>query len=251
MDERIIMSESQFDYGTEHEIKEPGQEFKNPAVGEHAARLRSLIHVGLFRESYLGVRKKFPSPFVVAIFELKEDDDFEEDGITPLTISKAFSLKKGDKSFMTKFMLAVDPKGKATGFGDMIGMACSINCKAGKEKKEDGSPKYVNFGGISGLSAKFAAMIEDLTVGGVGHCRFDDLTEEAIRELAPIREINMILMEGEEYKGSVAEKIINRIREEEPEFAVRKAKTNDEMEGEEKEEEEEEVKTNLKEEEEF
>jgi hypothetical protein len=218
---------AEFDYGTEHDIKEPGSDFKNPAVGEHAARLRSLIHVGLFRDTYNGVRKKTPFPYVVAIFELKEEDDFEDDGETPLTISKAFPLKKGDKAFMTKFISALDPKGNATGFDDMIGSACSINCKAGKEKKEDGSPKYVNFGGISGLSAKFASLVDPLVNEGVGHCRFTDITEAAIFEMAPIREVNMILMEAEDYEGSKAESIIKAIRKDDPEFAVRKEKPKD------------------------
>lgn len=245
---------AEFDYGTEHDVKEPGGEFKNPAVGEHPARLRSLIHVGLFRDTYKGVRKKTPFPYVVAIFELKDEEDFEDDGETPLRISKSFPLKKGDKSFMTKFISALDPKGLASGFDDLIGAACSINCKAGKEKNEDGTPKYVNFGGISGLSAKFAAMVDDLVDPGVGHCRFNDLTKEAILELAPIREVNMILMQGEEYSGSKAEKIIAAIRKDDPDFAVRKEKSDKDDAGDEEPVDEEklpEKEPDLKEDEEF
>lgn len=217
------MAYDNFDYGTDHEIKEPGIEFKNPAEGDHSARLRSLIHVGMYRETFKNEKKK-PFPQVIAIFELKEDDDLEDDGVTPLTISKSFPLKKGDKAFMTKFLAALDPQKKAKGFDDIIGAACTVTCKGGKEKNEDGTPKYINFGNIAGLPAKFAAMMEPLTVAGVGHVPFDQITKEAILELNPIREVNMILMESENYKGSKAEGIINSIRKDNPDFAVRKNK---------------------------
>lgn len=239
-----------FDYGTEHEIKEPGGDFKNPEVGDHSARLRSLIHCGMYRETFQGQKKK-PFPEVVAIFELKEDDDFEDDGVTPLTISKAFPLKKGDRAFMTKFIASLDPKGEAKGFDDLIGAACTVNCKAGKEKNDDGTPKYVNFGGISGISPKLAAITDELVVTGVGHCRFEDLTIDAIMELNPIREVNMILMEGENYPGSKAEELIKEIRKDNPEFATRKAKDSDEGGDKGKEEKPVEKESNLDDEEEF
>jgi len=220
------MAYEDFNYGTEEEIKEPGLDFKNPTEGDHSARLRSLIHVGMYRETFKGEKKK-PFPQVIAIFELKEDDDFEDDGVTPLTISKSFPLKKGDRSFMTKFLAALDPQKQAKGFDDVIGAACTVTCKGGKEKNEDGTPKYINFGGISGLPAKFAAMLDPLTVEGVGHVPFDQITKEAILELNPIRDVNMVLMESENYSGSKAEEIINEIREDDPDFATRKKKKND------------------------
>ena len=225
-----------FDYGTNEEIKEPGGDYKNPTEGDHSARLRSLIHVGMYREEFNGEKKK-PFPQVIAIFELKEDDDFEEDGVTPLTISKSFPLKKGDRAFCTKFLAALDPGKKAKGFDDVIGAACTITCKGGKEKNEDGTPKYINFGGISGLPAKFAAMLEPLAVKGVGHVPFDKITKAAILELNPIREVNMILMESENYSGSKAEEIINEIRKDNKDFAVRKKKEEKESKGSDKPEE--------------
>ena len=220
------MAYEDFNYGTSEEIKEPGGDFKNPTEGDHSARLRSLIHVGMYRETFKGEKKK-PFPQVIAIFELKEDDDFEEDGETPLTISKSFPLKKGDKAFMTKFLAALDPQKKAKGFDDVIGAACTVTCKGGKEKNEDGSPKYINFGGLAGLPAKFASMLEPLSVEGVGHVPFDQITKAAILELNPIKDVNMVLMESENYKGSAAEKIINEIRKDNPEFATRKKKDED------------------------
>jgi hypothetical protein len=235
-----------FDYGTEG-VVEPGGNFKNPAVGDHSARLRSLIHCGLFRETFKGKKKK-PAPQVIAIFELKDEEDFEDDGVTPLTISKSFPLKKGDKSFMTKFIKALDPQGKAKGFDDLIGAACQINCKGSKDKNEDGTPKYINFGGLSGLPKKFADMIDPLVVEGSGHVRFDDLTKEAIMELHPIRDVAFVLTQGEQYKGSIAESIIEDIRKDNPEFGTFKSKTKEE-----KEEEgaKPEVETDLNEDEEF
>ena len=212
-----------FDFGTDEEIKDPGEDFKQPEEGDHSARLRSIVHVGMFRETFNGEKKK-PFPTVIAVFELKEDTDFEDDGVTPLTMSKVFPLKKGDRAFMTKFLAALDPKGAAKGFDDVIGAACTITCKGGKEKKDDGTQKYINFGGIAGLPAKFASMLEPLAVKGVGHCRFPDITKEAILELSPVREVNMILMQGENYAGSKAETIINEIRKDNPDFAVRKKK---------------------------
>lgn len=232
-----------FDYGTE-EVAEAGGTFKNPEIGDHSAVLRSIIHCGMFREEYKGEKKK-PAPEVVAIFELKDEEDFEDDGETPLTLSKAFPLKKGDKAFMTKFIKALDPKGEAEGFDDLIGKACQVTAKGSKALNEDGTPKYVNFGGISGLLPKFAKMIDPLQVKGVGHVRFEDITKEAVLELNPILEVANILMLGEKYEGSKAEEVVNEIRKENPDFAKQKEKK------EEKKDAVEEVETDLKEDEEF
>jgi hypothetical protein len=212
-----------FNYGTE-EVAEGGGAFKNPEIGDHSAVLRSIIHCGMFRETYLGEKKK-PAPQVVAIFELKDEEDFEDDAVTPLTIHKSFPLKKGDKAFMTKFIAALDPKGEAGGFDDLIGKPCQVNCKGSKQKNEDGTPKYVNFGGISSLLPKFAKMIGPLTLEGSGHLPFDLITKEAVLELNPILDVAMILIEGDRYAGSKAEEIVNAIRKENPEFAIMKKKT--------------------------
>ena len=234
-----------FDFGTE-EVVEGGGSFKNPEEGDHSAVLRSIIHCGIFRETYLKEKKK-PAPQVVAIFELKDEEDFEEDGVTPLTIHKSFPLKKGDKAFMTKFISALDPKGEAGGFDELIGKPCQVNCKGSKEKNDDGTPKYINFGGLSSMLPKFAKMIDPLTVEGVGHVRFENLTKEAVLELNPVLEVSRILMEGDRYSGSKAEEVVNAIRVDNPEFAVYKKKKEDKKDADAQPEKE----TNLKEEEEF
>jgi hypothetical protein len=246
------MSES-FNYGTEEEVGDGGG-FKNPIEGDHTARIRSIIHCGLTCETFTkgGVTEvKKPAPQVVVIFELKDEEDLEDDGVTPLTVAWAIPLKKGDKASASKFLKAIDPQGKLDGFDDFIGLACQVNCKGSKEKLDDGKPKYINFGGLAGLAGgqtgKFAKMTEDLAVEGVGHISFDDLTEDAILELAPITHVAKYIITGEKYEGSVAEGIIEDIRKENPEYAVAKKKAESKkQEGAQKE-----VKTNLKEDEEF
>ena len=235
---------SDFDYGTE-DVPEAGKDFKNPEIGDHTARLRSIIHCGMYRENSKKYGIKKPAPQVVAIFELKDEEDFEDDGVTPLTIHKSFPLKKGDKSFATAFRKAFDPKGKASGFDDFIGEACQISCVGSKVTNDDGTPKYVNFGGVTGLPAKFAKMIDPLAVEGVGHVRFENLTKEAILELNPILDVANVLMKGEKYEGSVAEQIVEEIRKENPDFAVPKKKDDS---SEEKSEAKDEVETDLKDE---
>ncbi len=217
------MARENFDYGTEEQVSEGGG-FKQPEVGPHCARVRSLIHCGLFCEMFKGKgqapKVKKPAPEVVAVFELKEEVDFQEDGVTPLTISKAFPLKLGDKAFWPKFLNICDPDEKAAGMDDLIGAPCMVEIKPGKELNDDGSPKYVNFGGVAAMPKKFAAQVEPLVEGlGVGHVRFEDLDEAAIRELNPVLEVANILMKGEKFKGSKAEQVIAEIRKENPNFA--------------------------------
>ena len=214
-----------FDYGASP-VEAGGGSFKRAEVGKHAARLRSVIHLGMFEEEFKG-KKKAPAPQVVAVFELKEEGDFDEDGTTPLTISKDFALRKGDKSFLTKITKALDPDGTATGFDDLIGRCCEVEIVGSKQKNEDGTPKYVNFGGISSLHPKLAAITEELQVEGAGHCRFEQLTKEAVLELHPIIEVADILMQGLNYAGSSAESAIAEIRTENEDFGTRKAASDD------------------------
>lgn len=217
---------SDFDYGASP-VEAGGGNFKRAEVGKHAARLRSIIHLGMFEEEFKG-KKKTPAPQVVAVFELKEENDFEEDGTTPLTISKDFALRKGDKSFLTKITKALDPDGTASGFDDLIGRCCEVEIVGSKQKNDDGTPKYVNFGGISSLHPKLAQITEELQVAGAGHCRFDQMTKDAVLELHPIIEVADILMKGINYIGSPAEAAIAEIRKEDDKFATRQPKSDSE-----------------------
>lgn len=234
-----------YDYGTT-DGQEAGSDFKNPEPGDHSARLRDIIHCGVFRETFKGKMKK-PCAEVIAIFELMDDEDFEDDGVTRLTMHKPFPVKVGDKTFMTKFRKALAPKGDDKGFDDLIGAPCTVSCIGGKDKNEDGTPKYVNFGGVSGVPAKFATMIEELSDQGVGHVPFDQLNEKAIRILNPFLEVQNILMAGDNYAGSKAEEVIAEIRKEDAEFAKFDKKKEDKQDSKAKPE----VKTNLSDDEEY
>lgn len=210
-----------FNYGAEP--VSGGKSFKNPEVGKHQARLRSIIHLGLFQETFQG-KLKDVAPQVVAVFELKEDHDFEEDGTTPLTFSKTFPLRTGEKSFLTKMEKVFMQPGD-TGFESWIGRVCELDLKGSKELGEDKKPKYINFDIISSLHPKLAAICPELAVQGSGHCEFANLTVDAIKELHPIREVADILLSqyNQSYAGSHVEKLIAEIRKDNPTFAVRKA----------------------------
>lgn len=223
--EAEVVEETGFDYGTD-KVQEVLGTFKMPEVGDHSARLAGIIHLGMYRESFNGELKK-PAHQVLAIFELKDDEDFEDDGVTPLYIHKSFPLKKGDKAFMTKFLKAIDPKGSFHGFDDCIGAACTVNVTASKKLDSDGKHKYVNFGGLSGLPAKFATHVAPLVHSALGHLRQEEITEEAILHMNPVTEVANILMKCDDYEGSVAEEIINKIREKTPDFAKYKEKSAD------------------------
>ena len=220
-----------FDYGVDpNELGGGGSTFKNPEVGDHNAVLRSLIQCGNFREEYKGERKPV-APQVVAIFELKGEENYEEDGITPLTLEKTFPLKKGDKAFLTKFRKTLDPKGECKNFAQMIGKPCTVTARGSKAVGEDGKPKYINFGGMSGLTTnkQMLAFMESnglltLEQEGVGFVKFDEMTKEAILELNPILHVADIIMKGENYEGSKAQEIIEEIRKENHDFAKRKPK---------------------------
>jgi hypothetical protein len=215
-----------FDYGATPTESGSGGSFKQPELGGHAARLQSIIHLGMFEETYSG-KKKAPAPICVAVFELKEDSDFEdtEDGeldtSKPLYCHKTFSLRTGDKAFATKITKALDPDGEATGFDDLIGAPCEITMVGSKKLNEDKTPKYTNFSGITALNKKLIPLTADLLEVGAGHLRFAEITKEAILQLRPLTEVADTLMKGMNYEGSRAQELIAEIRAEKPEFAVR------------------------------
>lgn len=210
-----------FDYGAEP--VSTGKAFQNPEPGKHAARIRSIIHLGMFQEDFKGKLKE-SCPQVVVVFELKDDNDVSETG-EPLETFKTFPLKKGDKAFLTKFQKAVDPKGLCKGFDDFIGRCVEVTLEGSKELGDDGKPKYVNFKELSELHPKLAAVTDELTVKGAGHVKFADLTRAAIEELHPLLHVADILLSqhNSSYKGSKAEAIVAEIRKDNKEFAVRKA----------------------------
>lgn len=221
-----------FDYGADP-IAAAG--FKNPEVGNQSARLRSIIHLGTYSDIYREGGKeevKKPAPFVVMILELTGDENMTEDGEQQITIDKDFPLKTGDKATATKVRKAFDSKGVASGFDDFIGGCCMVDIKPGKDKNDDGTPKFVNAGDVTSMPAQFAKMTPALQLAGVGHVTFSNLTKEAILELHPILHIKKILMNSVNYPGSNAEVIVNDMLAENPTWLDSKGKDTQQVEGE-------------------
>lgn len=209
---------SGFDYGAEPVASSGG--FKQPTAGAHKALVRSIVHLGVCTEYFNG-KAKDPAPQVVVVFELQNKDDFEDDGVTPLTFSKSFALRQGSKAFLTKFQQVMDKQGEASGFDDYIGRHCNIVLKDSDKLDDNGKPKYVNFDSISEVHPELVETMKPLAGLGVGHVRFADMTTEALLELHPIRDIAELMMKGVEYNGSKAQELIAAIRKDNPTFAVR------------------------------
>lgn len=209
-----------FDFGAD--VPSAGNNFKNASVGNHAARLRSIIHLGMVADTFEG-KPKPPAPFVVAIFEAKEDEDLNEDG-TPIRVTKEFALRKGDRAFLTKFMKAALTPEEFTqyeagvlkgGFDDFIGRGFSIDMKGSKEKNDDGTPKYTNVDGIGALNKKLLAITPELSIKGVGHVPFAKLTKEAVLEIPPYL-VRKYLMQSTGYEGSPAQRAVQEILKSDP-----------------------------------
>ena len=216
-----------FDYGAEKaEVK--NRSFKNPKVGTASALVRSIIHLGSYREEFKG-KVKDPANYVTIIFELKRKTDLEDDGETPLEISISVPLRGGEKSWLTKIEKALLQEGDK-GFDDWIGRACSLQLEGSKELLDNGDPKYVNVKGIFQIDEDTLETLEDkgrdkLVTQGVGHVTYGNLTKPAIEELHPVLEVANILMKAETYPGSVAEGLVAEIRKDNPDFAKSKAKS--------------------------
>lgn len=221
------MSAEGFDYGGE--VADTAGGFKNPTVGTRNARLYGLLRVGTFRETY-GKELKAPAPQGIAIFHLLGKEDKADDE-SPMFFSKPFPFKKGDKSFLHKtFIPAFGGMAKHKGFGTMIGALCSLTLK-GKDKNEDGTPKYINFESVSNISEdtlelleaspKFAALESP-----IGFLAEDQLTEAALKSLHPTREFAGIVMQTEEFKAGThpSQELIQSIYESDKERYTAKAK---------------------------
>lgn len=197
--------------------------FVNPEVGLHVGRITGFIHLGSHGALYKGKRKKEANACVMQIVLLEEHDLVDGEY---LTISKDFYLKSGDMAYMTKLLDSLDPKQEKKSLKQFIGMCIQVNLTGGKDKGDDGKPKYVDMRAIPtpvhpGLVEKYKA-IKGLKSFGI--VPFDKLTEEVIKSLNPYREVHGILTESSNYPGSVAQEIITKIRKDDPEFATFKEK---------------------------
>lgn len=230
----------EFDYGGE--VAEIVSNYKNPEEGEREARLFGLLRVGTFSEEFKGT-KKAPAPQAIAIFHLLGENDKLDNG-EPMFFTKTFPLKKGDKSFLhSKFIPAMGGMSRHKGFGTMINELTTVTLTGGKEKNEDGTPKYINFGAMAAVTERMRKMLEaDETCAALdtafGFLREDQLTKEALEHLHPTREFAGIVMKTEEFLAGThpCQELIQSIYDEDPErytIKKKKAKDSDESDGDE------------------
>ncbi|AHN84687.1 hypothetical protein PV_036 (endogenous virus) [Gutovirus Vc1] len=210
-----------FDYGGE--VAEVVSKFKAATVGSRNARLFGLLRLGTFQETFKGELKQ-AAPQAVAIFHLLGKEDKMDDG-SAMFFTKPFPLKKGDKSFLhSKFIPAFGGMAKHKGFGTMTNCMFSLKLKGGKEKNEDGTPKYVNFDSMAEISEDMLEMAEQMPQfaaleNPVGFLTEGELTKEALEMLHPTREFAGILMKTQEYLAgthpsqSLIEEIYNADKE--------------------------------------
>lgn len=220
-----------FDFGAEPVVG--GGSLKQATEGQHEARLLGLVHLGMYADVFKG-KAKDPAPFVCALLELKSGEEgggLNEDG-TPIIVHRSFPLKKGDKAYLTKFLkvfLSVEEfkqyeAGLLQGsFDDFIGKALMVDMVGSKAKGDDGNPKYTNVGDITKMHAKLEKLCDDLENPPVGHVTLDKMTEGAMKHLPPF-EIYGKLEKSINFPGSQAEEVLNKLREEDPEFATEKEK---------------------------
>lgn len=195
------MSDIGFDYGGE--VAETVSKFKAATVGTRNARLHGLLRLGTFQETFKGEVKP-AAPQAIAIFLLRGKEDKLDDG-GEMFFTKPFPLKKGDKSFLhSKFIPAFGGMAKHKGFGTMINCLFSLKLKGGKEKNEDGTPKYINFDSMAEIGEDMLEMAEQMPQfagleNPIGFLTEAELTKEALEMLHPTREFAGILMKTQEY----------------------------------------------------
>lgn len=217
-----------FDYGGE--VAETVSKFKQAGEGTRNARLDGLLRVGTYREEFKGELKD-PAPQAIAIFHLLGKEDKTDDG-SDMFFTKSFPMKKGEKSFLhSKFIPAFGGMSKHKGLGTMIGGLFSITLKGGKEKNEDNTPKYVNFGAMAVISDDTLEDISEMPKyagreAPIGFLTEGQLTKEALEMLHPTREFAGIVMQTEEYKAGThpCQELITSIYESDKERYTVKAK---------------------------
>lgn len=230
------MSDIGFDYGGE--VAETVSNFKNATVGSRNARLFALLRLGTYQETF-NKELKPAAPQAVAIFHLMGKEDKLDSG-DPMFFSKPFPLKKGDKSFLhSKFIPAFGGFAKHKGFGTMVNCMFSLKLKGGKEKDEEGKPKYINFDAMSEIPEENLEIFDTLPQytaleNPVGFLTEAELTKEALEMLHPTREFAGILMKTQEFlagthpQQALIEEIYNADKER---YTIKKKDKKDEPEG--------------------
>ncbi len=206
-----------FDYGTKEEVATGGGvNEKLIPVGDYAARLTAVIHMGVCPKEKFDKSGVDFTPQAVAVFELvdtdEEKDILEDDGVTHQHLLKDFSLKSSDgKSDMDKIIAFGDSN--AEGFDDLIGNVYTVkvvHSKCGKFANLAGFSK----GGLSSYPKKFWAS-EAEAQKTLGHVRFEDITKEAVESLHSWNHVADALVKGKNYIGSKAEEVVKAIQAEE------------------------------------
>lgn len=200
---------------------------KQPQAGVHQARIRSIIHLGKCPQIDM-VTKKFKgfAHKAVVVFELMEDHDFADDGETPLTVAKDITISTSKKSGLSILIstFVKDDGTPAQDYNELIG--CSGNIELVKRDK------YINCknwseGGISSMHPKMRAMLPELSGNGVGNVKFSEITPKALREMHAWNHVADMLMKSENYEGSAGEAAVEEIRKTQPDYAIKKARQQD------------------------
>lgn len=220
------MALQDFDYGEDLEKGGEGFTRENPKEGDHAARLKAIIHLGKCHRSHAESKDKPPVNMAVAVFELKEDYDVHSETGEPLLFAKDFTLMDGDRSFLHgEFIPALVTKEdlpNLKSFDDLIGKTCQLKLKGSKELQDDGSPKYINFASISSLHPKVAALTDPLKDDPLnGHIRLKDLQAGHLDLMNVYNHVQSLMLLSEQWKDGThpAIPLIEEIRKERPNFA--------------------------------
>lgn len=218
-----------FDFGADP--VQSGGNLAQAAVGQHEARLLGVVHLGMYEDVFRGEVKP-AAPFVCALFELKSGADeggVNEDG-TPIIVHYSFPLKRGDRSNLTKFMKAVltpdefkqyEANVLDSSFGELVGRAVLLDMEGSKKKDDNGDPMYTNVAGMSRMPAKLEKLCDELENEPIGHVTMSNMTEAAVKAI-PVFELYGKMQLAINYPGSKAEEVIEKIREEDPDFGTQK-----------------------------
>ncbi len=219
---------SGFDFGADPITG--GGNLKQASPGPHEARIKGILHLGIFEDEHKG-QKKPAAPYVYVLCEIKDDEDNPQrnEDDSPICVGRSFPLKKGDRASLTGFMKAVlTPEELAQfmagtlsgGFGDLIGRAVQIEMVAGKTA-DDGT-QYTNLKTFTAMTSKAKKLVEELETPAVGHITMDQHTEETLRHL-PAFEIYTRMENSHNFPGSAAEAALLSIRKDDPEFGTKRA----------------------------
>ena len=214
-----------FDFG-ENPIQ--GGSFENPKIGSWPAVLESVIHIGIIRDTYQG-KAKDPAPFLAVKLVVMDEDNLKSDG-SYHEVWKTFPMFNTDKAFMMKFGKAFDPafpNGTTKSFDEFIGRVCNVELKPSGAVGEDGKPKFVNVGSISGLSGTLGKVIstayDETGRKPLGYFKHDEITPAVLEDMSAMVAQQFVTADNLE-PGCPAHDALIKIRETDEDFGKRKKK---------------------------